>query len=412
MGSINKIDFFENLDEFIAIGQEIIESSESIVDDNKVERFYKLKEIADMCGVSSTAIASAEKIGRIPEPQKIGNKRLGHTVSDIREILKAFNLEPKQDDDPTVTVSFATLKGGSWKTTTAFNFTCYCASIGYSVLVVDLDPQATLSMLFGQSPDYKTTIDDTLGPYLIGSEGYDIERFKSEVVRSTRLKGCVDIIPSCSEMQLVEALLTNQMVESRLEGEKEDMLNSFFRLQKILDEVKSDYDIVVLDGTPSLGILPLNIVCASDVSVIPSPTAVNDFCSTITYLRLLRDYVSSVTDFTDIEIPMPSILAVPTKYSANQSTTSVAKWWLLKIREVFGSHCTKSVIQKHDSVIDNCSSLQCSIFETMPGDLGIKRDARDRAMANYSSVFDEILETSIHPLWPSKVALWNKIGKV
>jgi chromosome partitioning protein len=412
MGSMNNRSFFEILDNFIITGEKIISLSEDIVASNPIQRYYKLKEVADMCNVSSTAISNAEKKGRIPAPTKIGSKRLGHTVSDLRAILEEFDAAPKQKSDPTVTISFATLKGGSWKTTTAFNASCYLASKGYRVLVVDLDPQATMSMLFGMEPDKRTTGDQTLGPYITGQPDYDIERFRREVIQPTRLKGAVDIIPSCTEMQLVESLLTNELVEARIKGDHNGVINTFFRLQDIIDEVKNDYDVVIMDGTPSLGILPINIIAASDVSIIPAPTAVNDFCSTIAYLRLLSDYLGSVIDISEDEIAMPMLKVMPTKFSAAQSTTKVSKWWLSKIRETFGNYCTQSVIKKHDAVIDNCSSYHCSIFETQPGDLGIKKEARDRALQNFTSVFDEMMEDCVYPLWPSKVAEWQAEGKI
>jgi chromosome partitioning protein len=412
MGSMNTNEFFQALDDFITKGEDIISSSEDLVANNPAVRYYKLKEVADLCGVSSTAISNAEKNNRIPLPQKEGKKRLGHLVSDLRPILEAFDKAPKEKEDPAITISFATLKGGAWKTTTAFNCACYLASIGYKILVVDLDPQATMSMLFGMSPDQKTTGEDTIGNYLAGYDGYTIDRLQREIIKPTRLKGAVDIIPSCAEMMLTESLLTNDLVEDRLKGNHDGMLETFFRLQGIIDVIKKDYDVVIMDGTPALGLLPVNIVCASDISVIPAPTAVNDFCSTITYLKLLRDYVGTVTKSADFEIPMPGLYVLPTKFSAAQNTTKVSKYWLDRIRGTFGKFCSDTVIKKHDSVIDNCSSYQCSIFETQPGDFGIKRDARLKAMQNFGSVFDEILETAVHPLWPSKISLWQAEGKI
>ncbi len=400
----NQDEFFNFINSCIDVGESIINENEELVEQAAVKRYMKAEELAKLCHVTSAAIYKAEKEGRIPAPTRTETgKRLGHKISSLREILKAFDALPgKKKGDETITISFATLKGGSWKTTTAFQFACYLAASGFKVGVLDMDPQATMSMLFGMQPDYKTTIENTLGPYLMGHEDYPLENLSKTAIHQTRLKGCVDIIPSCSEMQIIESILTRDLIEAKFKDNIKGMLSSFFRLRNLLNNIKNDYDILVLDGTPSLGMLPMNIICASDITVIPAPTAVNDFCSTVTYMKLLRDYINSVLDVGHLDIPLPQLHAIATKFNPNQNTTSSSGYWLEKIQETFRDRCNTHVIQKHDSVIDNCGTFHCSIFETQPGDLGISRQARSRAMLNYSSVFDELMEKLVYPRWPSK----------
>lgn len=395
--------FFEVINRCIEKGEEVIKKKEDLIEEVPVKRYLKADELAALCRVTPPAIYAAEKAGRIPAAARSGEgKRLGHDISSLREVLKAFEALPgKKPGDETVVMSFSTLKVGSWKTTTAFQFVCYLSAMGFKICVIDVDPQAKMSMLFGMQPDLKTTDTDTLAPYLMNHMDYAVKDLKVTAIHKTRLEN-VDIIPSCSVMQIIESVLTRDLFEAKFKGNTEGMLGACFRLRKLLNTFKGDYDIVILDGAPSLGMLPMNIICASDIAVVPAPAVANDFCSTISFLKLLRDYIENVLELRDLDIPLPTLHAIATKFDPNQNATSSAEYWFDKLQETFGAHLNSHVIQKHDSVIDICRAFHCSVYETRPGDLSISRQARSRAMLNYSAVFDELMVKMVYPRWPSK----------
>lgn len=145
-------------------------------------------------------------------------------------------------------ISIANQKGGVGKTTTCTNLAAYITAMGKKVLVVDLDPQgnATSGLGIEKTKELKTIYDIILGD----SETKD-------VIRQTLIKG-LDIIPSTLELAGVEI----EMVQMP-QREKQ--------VKIILDSLKDSYDFIMIDCPPSLGLITVNALTASDSVIIPIP---------------------------------------------------------------------------------------------------------------------------------------------
>lgn len=145
-------------------------------------------------------------------------------------------------------VAFFNQKGGTAKTTSTLNVGAALAERGRRVLVVDLDPQASLTMALGADV---RTLD--LSVYdLLSDESLALD----EIVLGTTIDG-LDLLPSHPDLAAAELELLNVL-------ERERRLDDKLRAAQPID-----YDLVLIDSPPALNILSINILVASDYLVIP-----------------------------------------------------------------------------------------------------------------------------------------------
>lgn len=143
-------------------------------------------------------------------------------------------------------IAFTNQKGGVGKTTTCVNLSSYVAVMGKKVLIVDLDPQgnATSGVGIEKHKGLKTIYDLVDG-----------ECSLEDVVLPTVIEG-LDIIPSNVDLAAAEISLVSMPQREKI-------------LKNILDPLKEVYDFIMIDCQPSLGLLTVNALTASDSVIIP-----------------------------------------------------------------------------------------------------------------------------------------------
>ena len=152
-------------------------------------------------------------------------------------------------------LSISNQKGGVGKTTTAINLAVYLGQLGKKVLLIDLDPQSNLTSGIGFVSNEGSTNPIYEG---LSKSVYDILTDKAkvkEVFVLTKYPN-VHLIPSSIDLAGAEIELVNAMSREAI-------------LKTALEEVKSDYDYIFIDCPPSLGLLTVNAMVASDKVLIP-----------------------------------------------------------------------------------------------------------------------------------------------
>ena len=143
-------------------------------------------------------------------------------------------------------IAITNQKGGVGKTTTAINIASGLGSLGKKVLLIDFDPQGNSTTGFGIK---KKTLDISTYEIIMG------EARPQDGIIKTRYKN-VDIIPA-----------TNQLCEAELQLADVEQRNH--QLRKVILQVRDNYDVIIVDCLPSLGILAINAMIACDRIIVP-----------------------------------------------------------------------------------------------------------------------------------------------
>lgn len=143
-------------------------------------------------------------------------------------------------------ISVANQKGGVGKTATSVNTSAYLAAFGKKVLLVDLDPQGNATSGVGVDP---RKVDVSVYHAINGKVAPD------QAIRNTALLGC-HLLPSSFDLAGATVELVN-------------MKNREFRLHDVVTRVRHDYDYIIIDSPPSLGLLTINGLVAADEILIP-----------------------------------------------------------------------------------------------------------------------------------------------
>jgi chromosome partitioning protein len=152
------------------------------------------------------------------------------------------------------TIAICNQKGGVGKTTTTLNLGVGLSRQGKSVLLVDADPQSDLTASLGWNGD---ALENSLGRLMyLATQEY------KPIVKDTIIhhpEG-VDLIPSNLDLSSMESQLVNAMSREKV-------------LSNLLKDVKKDYDYILIDCMPSLGVMTINALAAADRVLIPVQAA-------------------------------------------------------------------------------------------------------------------------------------------
>ncbi len=218
-------------------------------------------------------------------------------------------------------------KGGIGKTTTALNLGYALSEEDKKVLLIDFDPQASLTASVGINADNKTNI------YTLMANSIEEKEIEGNYI--INIKNNLDIIPSTLDLAGIEMTLVNVMSRETI-------------LKSITDEIKKDYDYVLIDCSPSLGTLTINALTACDsviIPVTPEYLSAKGLGLLVKNINLIKKRINPSIEIDGILITMlnrRTNLSKEMVKAINESTGFIKKQYNLDIR-VFNNMIPRSV---------------------------------------------------------------------
>ncbi|EEI9693355.1 plasmid-partitioning protein SopA [Salmonella enterica subsp. enterica serovar Durham] len=351
----------------------------------QITRRWRITEAAELIGVSPQNIRDAEDNGRLPPPDMETRGRVeqrsGYTIQQINSMRAIFGtLNRRPENESPVVLAVAAHKGGAWKTASAVHQAQWLALQGLRVLLLDAtDPQGTASLYHGYVPDLHVHAEDTLLPFYLGERDDALYAIKPTCWPN------LDIIPSCLAVHRIESELYPLHDAGKLPVEPHLMLRA------AIESVWDSYDVIVIDSAPNLGVGTINVVCAADVIVVPTPAELYDYVSTLQFFTMLRDLLEGV-DLNGFE---PDVRLLITRYS--NAVGSQSAWMDQRIREAWGPIVLREIVKTTDEVGKGQVRMR-TVFEQAANQRSTPNAWRN-AVAIWEPVCREVYETLIKPRW-------------
>ena len=239
-------------------------------------------------------------------------QELGPTGRPLREYPDPA---PISQHGPARIISMVNQKGGVGKTTSTINLGAALAECGRKVLLVDFDPQGALSAGFGTNPhELELTVYNVMMDRKV-----DI----NDVILPTDIEN-IDLLPANIDLSAAEVQLVNEVAREQV-------------LASALRKVQNEYDVILIDCQPSLGLLTVNALTASHGVIIP---LICEFFA-LRAVALLVDSIEKVQDRLNPDLDITGVLA--TMFDAR---TIHSKEVLARIIDAFGDKVFDTVIKR------------------------------------------------------------------
>ena len=343
------------------------------------------KMAADLIGRTPEALAKAEKEGRLAPPKQLTNGRRFYTLEDLTSIRAALGIQPgKAPHEDAVIIAVQNFKGGVGKSTITKHFADFLALHGFSVLVIDCDPQASTTTMFDIQPESLLDDEQTLGEFLSPRSTFD--DFPA-AIRDTAWP-TIKIVPSSLGLQDAEWDLTATLREGG-----QAVREGLQRLRIGISSVAKKFDVILLDPPPAMGFLGLNVMAAATGLLVPVPARQLDYLSTIHFMDTIAENIEVLeANGTPVEygfIRMVCSTYTPSKPGENDM-------WKMMQATYANFLLSQPILASEE--IKNATQAFRSIYESKPS---ASHATYQRCRDNLDDVFGEVLQ-QIRAQWPSK----------
>lgn len=255
------------------------------------------------------------------------------------------------------TIAIINQKGGTGKTTTARQIAAGLSK-EFSVLLVDLDPQQSLTFIMGESGKKGKTIADLL------QESVDAEPGHKFNTREAIRPGEVDLIAGSANIAAADTVLA-------------DVTGREYKLKEVLAPIKKDYHYCIIDTAPTLGTLTVNALTAAQIAIAPAQA---DILSVLA-LEQLYSTITTVKRYCNPRLSFKGI--VLTRYNGRAVLSREIAERLEQAAQQYGTKLFNTRIREC-TAIKEADLMQKSIFDYAP---------RSNAALDYAALIDELLDS-------------------
>jgi chromosome partitioning protein len=358
----------------------------------KTLKTYSSREVSGLLGIGESTLRQMSLDGEGVIPDRHDNGRRAYTLEQITEIREhlarkrpqeALDFLPRRrESDKLQVIAVANFKGGSAKTTTTVHLAHYLAISGLRVLALDLDPQASMSAMFGYQPEFDVDENETV----YAAIRYDDQRRPlRDVIRKTYFSG-IDLVPANLELMEYEHETPQAIAEGHGRGD-----GIFFRrLGSVIREVEDDYDVVLIDAPPQLGYLTLGALCAATGLITIHPAMI-DVASMNQFLAMMSDLMHVIEGRGGV-LQHDFIRYLITRHNPNDSPQVNV---VTLLRSLFKEDVLAPVVLE-TTAIASAGLEKKSLYELSRGSVG--RDTLNRALESVDAVNNDILR-HIKEVW-------------
>ena len=354
---------------------------------------FNVRTAGEMVGRTEKAIRDAEADGRLPEPEKdpTTGRRTGYSLAEINRMRDVFGTLPhRAASDPATVLAVQNFKGGVGKSTVTVHLAQYLALKGYRVCVIDCDSQASTTSMFGLNPDVDVNEnEDTLYPFFQHGGPASLHY----ALRATYWPG-VALIPA--NLGLYDA---EYEFAARIMREEGFVLD---RLRAGIESISDQFDVILLDPPPALGMISLSVLRAANALVIPAPPNNIDFGSTAHFLRMMSATLHELAEHGGAR-GYHFVKVLATKMNDQKGAHQVIKRMM---DAVFPQDMLQAVL-KDSAEIDNAAANLQSVYEITGA--AARTETHKRCRTYLDAVGREI-EVLIRKTWPSHHAALRKEG--
>jgi chromosome partitioning protein len=357
----------------------------------KTLRQFSMAEAAYFLGVSASNLKKLHLEGKGVQPFIHANGRRSYSAEQILELRHYLDQNGRAEAKKYVPhrrgaeklqiLAVVNFKGGSGKTTTAAHLAQHLALTGHRVLAIDLDPQASLSALYGFQPELDKN------PSIYEAIRYDDERKPiADIIVRTNFPG-LDVIPATLELQEYEYDTPLAMQD------KSSHAGRMFwnRIEKALQGVDSRYDLVIIDCPPQLGYLTLTALAAATSVLITVHPQMLDLMSMSQFLLMLGDILKTIRHAGG-EVDLDWFRYLITRYEPTDIPQAQMVGFM---QSMLAEQMLKNPMLKSTAVSDAGLTKQ-TLYEVEKG--GMNRVTYERAIESLEAVNSEI-RGLIHGAW-------------